>query len=269
MRFKMEYQHCGGTWSDLWDCACNSQCPTCGTKDIQPVSVEDSGTPTLSPPGSTVEDLENDLTNLELARRLASWAQDVDAGEGIDDDASDNARGIVERLLRDGAGTYEPSALVAWLGERITDTENTIAGLTGAGPPLPDHGEERDPWTRLSSPELATRSAILGLNASGDYTKIPRLDIGTIDRLVHAGFLTLEDTQNDSPTAGDLVKFMRQWPGVYAHGYAIGGDRDDARISLEGLAYDGIPTRALVAAFTVAFRHADEFSLKPLRAWWD
>ena len=27
---------CGEDWADTWQCACNSQCPGCGLKDIEP-----------------------------------------------------------------------------------------------------------------------------------------------------------------------------------------------------------------------------------------
>lgn len=45
--FKIEYRHddCevqpGVTWSDTWSCACNSECPACGIKDIEPVDWEE------------------------------------------------------------------------------------------------------------------------------------------------------------------------------------------------------------------------------------
>jgi hypothetical protein len=29
-----EYRHCGLVWVDVWDCACDSECPECGA-DIQ------------------------------------------------------------------------------------------------------------------------------------------------------------------------------------------------------------------------------------------
>lgn len=29
---------CGQDWSDTWTCACNSQCPACGLKDIEPLT---------------------------------------------------------------------------------------------------------------------------------------------------------------------------------------------------------------------------------------
>ena len=33
------YQHveCGAEWMEVWDCGCNSECPECGTKDIEPL----------------------------------------------------------------------------------------------------------------------------------------------------------------------------------------------------------------------------------------
>ena len=32
----------GVEWYDLWSCACNGQCPACGTKDIEPITWEDA-----------------------------------------------------------------------------------------------------------------------------------------------------------------------------------------------------------------------------------
>lgn len=28
---------CGTDWADTWECACNSECPACGIKDIEPL----------------------------------------------------------------------------------------------------------------------------------------------------------------------------------------------------------------------------------------
>lgn len=45
--YVMQYRHTdctvepGVEWEDDWDCACNSECPACGMKDIEPFSVED------------------------------------------------------------------------------------------------------------------------------------------------------------------------------------------------------------------------------------
>ena len=43
VRYRILYRHddCpvqpGIEWDDIWDCACNGECPACGTKDIEPV----------------------------------------------------------------------------------------------------------------------------------------------------------------------------------------------------------------------------------------
>lgn len=29
------------TWSDVWDCPCNGQCPACHMDDIEPISWEE------------------------------------------------------------------------------------------------------------------------------------------------------------------------------------------------------------------------------------
>jgi hypothetical protein len=99
----------------------------------------------ISAPGSTVEDLENDLAALTMALRLAEYGNDCcerDAVPGNDPSKANphsaaRADRDVARLYNDGAGAFEASALVVWLQERIAETENTIDGLTGAGPPVP------------------------------------------------------------------------------------------------------------------------------------
>jgi hypothetical protein len=41
--YVIRYQHLdckvdpGVEWYDLWACACNGECPVCGTRDIEPV----------------------------------------------------------------------------------------------------------------------------------------------------------------------------------------------------------------------------------------
>jgi hypothetical protein len=34
------YEHCGTTWTDVWDCTCNDKCPVCGA-EIEPFHSED------------------------------------------------------------------------------------------------------------------------------------------------------------------------------------------------------------------------------------
>lgn len=45
--FVIHYRHddCkikpGIEWDDIWDCACNGECPVCGVKDIEPIGWEE------------------------------------------------------------------------------------------------------------------------------------------------------------------------------------------------------------------------------------
>ena len=38
--FLLEYEHCGESWSQTWDCQVNDKCPKC-SREIQPSNVDD------------------------------------------------------------------------------------------------------------------------------------------------------------------------------------------------------------------------------------
>jgi hypothetical protein len=40
--FEITYSHCGETWEETWECACNDKCPVCG-KEIEPLEYRDIG----------------------------------------------------------------------------------------------------------------------------------------------------------------------------------------------------------------------------------
>jgi hypothetical protein len=125
---------------------------------------------------------------------------------------------------------------------------------------------------RLTAQQNAERWAIIGRpTTTGDCVHIEGIDIATLDALMKAGYCDPEQTQNDSPTVREFAEFMRTHEGVTAHGYVISPDRDDSRVSLEGLAYTRRGTGELLEAFIQAFRHADEFTVTDhgLYCWWD
>lgn len=41
-QFFIEYvcYECGHTWYEVYDCACDSECPSCDAKDVTPTSYE-------------------------------------------------------------------------------------------------------------------------------------------------------------------------------------------------------------------------------------
>jgi hypothetical protein len=80
------------------------------------------------------EALENDLAALDALGRLAGWAAESETGRHGEGELQ-----AVRRVLDDGAGGVEASALVAWVRARIVETENSLSALEGGMPePLVD-----------------------------------------------------------------------------------------------------------------------------------
>jgi len=124
---------------------------------------------------------------------------------------------------------------------------------------------------KLSDAQFSERDKLMHLSTRADYVHFDCLGLSTCDALIAAGLMDPEQTQNESPTVSEFVDFMRKHPGALAHGYTIGGGRDDARVSIEGLTVGRQHVNSgLLTDFVNSFRHADEFSIDPgLRCWWD
>lgn len=92
--------------------------------------------PRLSTPGSTLEDLQNDEACLGVALWLAEMGDMLERGEF---DGTPEEYAVLKRWVlpayENGAGAFESSALVAWLKERVEETQNTIDALDGSGMP--------------------------------------------------------------------------------------------------------------------------------------
>ena len=124
---------------------------------------------------------------------------------------------------------------------------------------------------RYTDMQDALRHDILGYRDITSGGRIQHFDAATLDQLdtlAANGFLDLDQTKNSSPTVGELMDFMRKHAdkGVVAHGYIVANDREDRRISLEGLAHDS-EDRDFQITFLEAMQGADE--LDRFRAWWD
>ena len=96
------------------------------------------------------------------------------------------------------------------------------------------------------------------------------LDVTALQTLVHEKFACPDDTQNSAPCIKEFLEFMKKYPFMKAHGYIITPDRDDYRVSIEGVegSYKEIPTSKTPEDvlkfnedFTAMFRHADEFEI--------
>jgi hypothetical protein len=103
----------------------------------------------------------------------------------------------------------------------------------------------------------------------GGIRRFERLPIAVVLVLGNEGFLDPEDRQNDAPSLGEITKFMALYPEFTAHGYAVTKDRQDYRVTFEGV--QGTPRSAeAVQVFTEMFRFADDFVLgNECYAWFD
>jgi len=84
-------------------------------------------------------------------------------------------------------------------------------------------------------------------------------------------FLDPSNRQNNAPTIAQFIEFMEEHSDMKAHGYAISPGRNDYRVSLEGLEFNGECSTELQLAFVERFRQADalEFTDSRLYCWYD
>ena len=96
-------------------------------------------------------------------------------------------------------------------------------------------------------------------------------------QLVEEGFIELNETQNESPSTEEFMNSIvgyEDW--VEFECYAISPERDDYRVTIEGInIWIPIDKRDDMCRFVEEFRYADEFNINSdengfhLRAWWD
>ncbi len=126
----------------------------------------------------------------------------------------------------------------------------------------------------------ARRLELLGLQKvryDGGIARYEGLNAERLGQLVAEGFADPEECQNDAPSIGKFLAFMRREPRALAHGYVVSPQRSDCRVSVEGLRLsftendDGKERARLTRAFTNMCAGADEFRVDSdtLYAWWD
>jgi hypothetical protein len=104
-----------------------------------------------------------------------------------------------------------------------------------------------------------------------DCMRFSELTVEDLEELVEKKFADPEMNQNDSPTIGEFLEFVKENPGFTLHGYIITPNRNDYRVSIEGLQFLGEASKATILAFTNFVQGADEIEANDqvLYAWWD
>lgn len=112
-------------------------------------------------------------------------------------------------------------------------------------------------------------------NYTGGCAGFSGLTLHKLRELLRRKFADPEDRQNDSPSIREFYNFAKRWKyqEIGFHGYVISPERDDYRISIEGLEYIGFLNTKIVMDFTNLCRDADEFSIDTqqgfLYCWYD
>lgn len=124
----------------------------------------------------------------------------------------------------------------------------------------------------------AARNTLLGLPTPEHYDLMyfDHVTVETLQKLVDLDVLELDDAQNDAPTAGEFMEYMRNHPemNVTAHGYVVTPERDDYRVSIEGLNANPTTHEDLLS-FMWEFDSADDMcgdekdGIYSAYCWWD
>ena len=117
------------------------------------------------------------------------------------------------------------------------------------------------------------RCELVGVDAKnffGGCARFVGMTYKTLKTLVDKGYADPADNTNGSTTLGEYLEFMKEHPRFKAHGYVISNDRDDRRITVEGIEAESVTIKEMVA-FTDLDRMADEFEATQsyCRSWWD
>lgn len=105
----------------------------------------------------------------------------------------------------------------------------------------------------------------------GGVRHFEKLSLSTLEKLVANNFIDLDDAQNDCPSVKAILGFMRTYSDYTAHGYAVSVEREDYRVSLEGVAKNReADTIEELKGFVNMFRFADDFCTDgEMYCWFD
>ena len=96
------------------------------------------------------------------------------------------------------------------------------------------------------------------------------LEPETLEKLIDLRFADPKERQNYSPSTAEFLEFLNENDEFTAIGYVVSPNRDDYRLTIEGVEAYGCDERQIYN-FVNMFRKADEFEMTPVyqRAWFD
>ena len=106
----------------------------------------------------------------------------------------------------------------------------------------------------------------------GGIRRFSGLDYKRLKELFRLDVIDPDDRQNDAPNSAAFLEFLHDHAWFTAEGYAVSPERNDYRVSLEGVDCDGDFSPEDLVDFVMTFRFADEFSVdteEGLHCWYD
>lgn len=105
-------------------------------------------------------------------------------------------------------------------------------------------------------------------------SKFKDLPLNVIKRLIEKGYLDPNDYQNSSLTVSSIVKFVEEHdPANWRfHGYVVSAERNDTRVSIEGINSLKPLSKDDLIDFLQEFRYADELDAErdeTVFCWYD
>lgn len=122
--------------------------------------------------------------------------------------------------------------------------------------------DERDSIMNKFVPER-----YMGYGWSGGIKHYENLDYDTLKYLIEKGYANKDDCQNSCPSIGTIFEVMERNPGLTAHGYFVERERDDDRISIEGV--DGPCSKEDAKIFEDADDYIYDYEDGELYCWYD
>lgn len=115
------------------------------------------------------------------------------------------------------------------------------------------------------------------LDISGDFRfggcqSFYDVTVEQLKQLVEEKFADPNDQHNYAPSIAEFIEFMENHDGFTVGGYAISPERNDYRISIDSISYNGYGCdNETLMDFVSLFRFADEFNIcdGTMWAWFD
>ena len=126
--------------------------------------------------------------------------------------------------------------------------------------------------SKLIRPEWVMKHGGSYVGYMGGIMHFEDMDYDTLQWMVDNRFADPDKYQNDAPAIKDFLIFLKSRPNFRAIGHVVDKDRDNYRLSVEGVTGIELSDTDQLE-FALFARQADEFDLdaetRTCRAWWD